>query len=213
MIKRFIQGVVLALLVVVLPSLGNIKILCAPHIWILMLLAVLASMFQPSYNPFTITSKSKDKGTGAQIIWSVYVTQLAAILEATYVRYPQSVKWDTIAVVALVAMIVGFGIRTWSVLTLGNLFTMHLDIQNDHTVIRKGPYKIVRHPSYLGAFIMYISTIIFFHSWYSLVVAVVILPVAFVRRIHYEDKLLKAELGEEYQLYCQQVKRVLPWLW
>ncbi|MCK5529374.1 MAG: isoprenylcysteine carboxylmethyltransferase family protein [Kiritimatiellae bacterium] len=178
-----------------------------------MLLAVLASMFQPSYNPFTITSKSKDKGTGAQIIWSVYVTQLAAILEATYVRYPQSVKWDTIAVVALVAMIVGFGIRTWSVLTLGNLFTMHLDIQNDHTVIRKGPYKIVRHPSYLGAFIMYISTIIFFHSWYSLVVAVVILPVAFVRRIHYEDKLLKAELGEEYQLYCQQVKRVLPWLW
>lgn len=213
MIKRLVQGIVIAILVVILPVLGNREILGAPHIWILILAGILASVFQPGYNPFTITAKPKDKGTGAQIIWSVYITQLAAILEAAYVRYPRSVQWDLTAIVALVAMATGLGLRTWAVLTLGNLFTMHIDIQKDHSIVSKGPFRIVRHPSYLGAFIMYVSTIVFFHAWFSLIAAALVLPFAFLRRIHYEEELLVGEFGEEYEAYRLQVKKILPGIW
>lgn len=213
MVKKLILGTSIAVLVVVLPVLGNTEILRAPHLWILILLGVLASIFQPSYNPFTITVKPKDKGTGAQIIWSVYLTQLVAILEATYLRYPRSVQWDLTASIAIGAAVLGLALRTWAVLTLGSLFTMHIDIQNNHSIVTRGPYKIVRHPSYLGAFIMYLATIIFLHAWFSVVIAALVLPFAFLRRIHYEEELLKGGFGEEYETYRQRVKRFLPGIW
>ena len=213
MIKRLVLGIVIAFLVVILPALGNIEILRAPHMWILIVLGILASIFQPGYNPFTITAKPRDKWTGAQIIWSVYLTQLIAILEATYLRYPRSVEWDLAATIALVIAVLGLALRTWAVLTLGSLFTMHIDVQQGHSLVRRGPYKVVRHPSYLGAFIMYMSTIVFLHSWFSLIAAVVMLPFAFLRRIHYEEGLLKEEFGEEYEAYRLKVKKILPGVW
>lgn len=213
MANRMIQGVVIAVLVFVLPATGNMEILRAPHIAIVLIFGILASVLQPEYNPFTITAKPRDRGTGAQIIWSVYITQLTAVLEAAYLRYPQSVRWDAAAILALVAMILGLSLRTWAVFALGNLFTMHISVQQDHAVIRKGPYQFVRHPSYLGAFILYVSTAGFLHAWFSAAAAAVILPFAFLRRIHYEEELLKEELGEAYASYCAEVKRILPGIW
>lgn len=213
MLKKLAQGIIISLFAVILPVLGNSAILRAGHLWIIFILALLASVFQPGYNPFTITMKPRDRWTGAQIIWSVYLTQLAAILEATYLRYPSSVQWDVVAAVGLVAAVLGLAFRTWSVLTLGNLFTMHLDIQEDHSIVQKGPYRLVRHPSYLGAFVMYMSTVVFLHAWFSLIAAVLVLPAAFIRRIHYEEELLKGEFGDEYELYSRQVKRIIPWIW
>ncbi len=213
MIKRLIKGTALSMLVMIVPALGNIQILKYPHLWILMVLGVLASVLQPEYNPFTITAKPKDGGTGAQIIWSVYLTQLFAILEAAYLGYPGSVRWDLVSTVALVMAILGLLFRTWSVWTLGVFFTMHIEVQDNQKIIRKGPYRYIRHPSYLGAFVLYISTIVFLHAWYALIVAVLVLPLAFVRRIQYEDKLLRGEFGQDYEEYCRQVKRVLPFIW
>lgn len=213
MIKSLILGICISVLVIILPVLGNTEILRAPHLWILILLGILASIFQPSYNPFTITVKPKDKGTGAQIIWSVYLTQLAAVLEVTYLRYPHSVQWDLTASIAVGAAVFGLALRTWAVLTLGSLFTMHIDIQKDHSIVTKGPFKIVRHPSYLGAFIMYVATIVFLHAWFSVIIAALVLPFAFLRRIYYEEELLKERFGEEYKAYRRQVKRFLPGIW
>ncbi len=213
MIRRMILGTVIGLFVVILPTLGNTEILRAPHLWILIIFGILSSIFQPSYNPFTIMIKPRDKWTGAQIIWSVYLTQLAAIMEATYLRYPRSVQWDLFAYIAFCTAILGLVLRTWAVLTLGNLFTMHIAIQDCHSIVRKGPYRIVRHPSYLGAFIMYMSTVVFLHAWYSSIFAALILLFAFLRRIHYEENLLKGEFGEEYKEYCLKTKKILPGIW
>jgi len=213
MVKRLVQGAAISSLVVILPVLGNAEALRLPQVWVLVTIGVLASVLQPSYGPLAIVSKPGDKGTGAQIVWSVYVTQLAAILEATYLRHPHSFEWDTVATIALIAMVLGLSLRTWAVVTLGCLFTMHISIQRDHTIVREGPYKIVRHPSYLGAFVLYASTTVFLHAWVSAVAAVVILSFAFVRRMHREEQVLKREFGASYESYCEEVHRILPGLW
>jgi protein-S-isoprenylcysteine O-methyltransferase Ste14 len=213
MIKKLLSGVAISSLIVILPVLGNPEILRAPHLWCLILLGIIASVYQPAYNPFTITAKPRDRGTGAQIIWAVYLTQLATILEATYLRYPRSVQWDVVASVALLAACAGLALRSWSVLILGPLFTMHIDVQDGHSLVRRGPYRIVRHPSYLGALVMYLSTIVLCHAWYSLMVAVLLYPVVFLRRIHYEEELLVAEFGDQYEAFRRDVKMILPALW
>lgn len=213
MIKRLISAIIITSAVVILPVLGNSEMIRSLHLWVLVIFGVLASILQPAYNPFTITFKPKDKGTGAQIIWSVYITQLAIIIESAYFRYPASVKWDAFSIAGVLLMACGLSLRTWAVLILGNLFTMHIDIQKKHTVITHGPYRIVRHPSYLGAYILYCSTAIFFHAWISAITTALILLMAFIRRIQYEENMLVNELGEDYITYSTKLKRLIPWFW
>jgi len=197
-ISKTIRGLVIIALVIIAPALGNLSILMTWHVIILVIFGISASMLQPDYNPFTIILSSKDRGTGAQIIWSVYITQFLTILESSYLRYPESVKWDLISIAGITGMIFGLLLRTWAVYSLGKRFTMHISIQKDHSLVTSGPYRFCKHPSYLGAFIMYMSTIVFFHAWYSLFAAAVILPSAFIRRIISEETMLKEKFGNEY---------------
>jgi protein-S-isoprenylcysteine O-methyltransferase len=213
MIKKFIQGLIASLLVVCVPVMWNTAMLQAPQLWILVLIGVLASLFQPEYNPFKRSPNTEDKGTANQIIWSVYLTQLSILIEAAYFRYPESIAWSTRTTFALILMVSGLAIRTWAVFTLGKYFTWHISTQEDQTIIKTGPYAFVRHPGYFGAFLTYASTALFLKAWFSFVLSLFILLFAFLRRIHYEEKKLKLELGNQYDSYCKSVKRLIPGIW
>jgi protein-S-isoprenylcysteine O-methyltransferase len=208
-----LQGMAVSLIVVILPCAGNPDFLKTPQAWILVATGIIASLFQPVYNPFRKAPDSRDRGTASQIIWSIYLTQLAVILEASYVRYPESVLWNTSTTVSFLLIIAGLFIRTWAVFTLGKFFTWHIASGKDQTVIVTGPYAYIRHPGYSGAFLTYASTAIFLHSWYSLIPSSIILWMAFVRRIRHEENELKEKIGEPYTNYCLKVKRLIPFIW
>lgn len=213
MVKKIIKGLIVSLLIVIIPVIGNIAMLNSPKLWIMISVGIVASIFQPDYNPFRKSPNNKDKGTAKQIIWSIYITQVCVLIEAAYFRYPESVYWSSFTYVALIFMAAGLAIRSWGVFTLGKYFTWHISTQENQTVIKTGPYAFVRHPGYLGAFITYISTAIFFNAWFSLILSLIILPFAFLRRIHYEEQELKSELGSAYENYCKKVKRFIPIIW
>jgi protein-S-isoprenylcysteine O-methyltransferase len=213
MLKRFILGIFASFIIVILPTVGNPAILTYPQLWIVVGVGFLGSILQPVYKMTVDLKNNYDRGSEAQIIWSVYISQLAVICEATYYRYPASIEWNLLTSIALCVIIIGLLIRTWSVQTLGKYFTMHLAVQQNQQVIKSGPYKYVRHPSYLGAFLMYVGIPIFLHAWFSLFFTVIILSIAWGRRICYEEKMLIDTFGEEYESYCHSVKRVIPGIW
>lgn len=212
-VPKLAQGLAASAFVTILPVAGNPSILTVPQVWLLFTVGVLATLLQPRYNPFGRSPDAKDRGTAKQIVWSVYVTQVAVLVEAAYFRYPASVAWDWITTAALVLISSGLWIRTWGVITLGRYFTWHITAEKQQTVVRSGPYRFVRHPGYLGAFLTYSSTAVFFHAWIALVPAAVILLLAFLRRIHYEEKELRAALGGDYESYCRSVHRFVPGIW
>jgi protein-S-isoprenylcysteine O-methyltransferase len=211
--KKFIQGLIVSSLIVSVPVIWNTAMLRVPHLWIMVLIGVLASLFQPGYNPFKRSPNTEDKGTANQIIWSIYLTQLSVLIEAAYFRYPESISWNTLTTFALILMVSGLAIRTWAVFTLGRYFTWHISTQEDQTIIKTGPYAFVRHPGYFGAFLTYTSTALFLKAWFSLILSVIILLFAFLRRIHYEEKKLKLNLGIQYDSYCNNIKKFIPGIW
>ena len=213
MLRKFMQGLIVSLLIVCTPVLWNTAMLRAPHLWILVIIGVLASLFQPEYNPFKRSRNTADKGTANQIIWSIYFTQLAVLIEAAYFRYPESLSWSTLTTFALILMLAGLAIRTWAVFTLGRYFTWHISTNEDQVIIKTGPYAFVRHPGYFGAFLTYTSTALFLKTWFSLFLSLILLSFAFLRRIHYEEKKLKLTFGKQYDSYCGSVKRFLPGVW
>ena len=70
-------------------------------------------------------------------------------------------------------MLLGFGLRIWSVVTLGASFRTTVETHPDQHVVRSGPYRLVRHPSYSGLILMCFGYGIAVQNWLSLAFTVV----------------------------------------
>jgi protein-S-isoprenylcysteine O-methyltransferase Ste14 len=121
---------------------------------------------------------------------------------------PGGVWWPLIAGIAL--MMVGAGLRIWSVATLGRYFKLMVVIQDDHRVIDRGPYRHVRHPAYLGTCIYIVGLGLVASDWVALGVLLIPFTALFVMRIQVEERALLQALGGEYTLYMQRTARLVP---
>jgi protein-S-isoprenylcysteine O-methyltransferase Ste14 len=84
--------------------------------------------------------------------------------------------------------------------------------ERGQTVISTGPYRIVRHPLYLGALFYAAATSLVLGSWWGLV-TVPLLAFAFAVRIGIEEKTLREGL-EGYDDYARRVRwRLIPFVW
>jgi protein-S-isoprenylcysteine O-methyltransferase Ste14 len=78
-------------------------------------------------------------------------------------------------------------------------------------LIANGPYRSIRHPRYLGGIIYAFGLSLLFRSWIGIVASVVSLGV-FWFRIRDEEILMHQEFGQEWEAYCQQSWRLIPFL-
>jgi protein-S-isoprenylcysteine O-methyltransferase len=182
-----------------------------PHVtqlWMVVSVSILANMLQPSYRPFEGSRTPEDRGTAAQILWTVYLTQAAALLEFVW-RARLALPFDLIAWLAFSAMIAGLALRTWAVALLGPWFTWNVTMQAGQQLVSRGPYRLVRHPSYLGALITFVAGCVLLRSWVSASVSTFALTLAFLRRIRYEEALLSRSLAG-YDAYVSGTGKLLP---
>ncbi len=113
----------------------------------------------------------------------------------------------------LAVVIAGAGLRIWSILTLGRLFTFVVTIQSDHQLVDRGPYRFLRHPSYTGGLIALAGTGIALDNWLS-VATLLLIPLAGVLiRIHFEETRLRDGLGQSYHDYEARTWRLIPHVW
>ena len=108
----------------------------------------------------------------------------------------------------------GIIMRRWAMGTLGNLFTHLLTIQKGHKVIAKGPYGVVRHPSYLGGILIILGFGIAMANPISLALCIIIPIIAYSIRVNKEEAVLISNLGSEYKRYMGKVHyKIIPWIW
>ncbi|MAA79361.1 MAG: hypothetical protein CL916_08880 [Deltaproteobacteria bacterium] len=191
---------------------GPIDLRLMPHFYLLFVIGSLGIVLQPGFSSFDLGT-SKDRGTAAQIVWSIQFSQIAAVLESVTIRYPEAFDWNLINSVALICMIIGLLIRTAAVIHLGKAFTWHIAPEEANTLITNGIYRFCRHPSYLGAFFLYMGAILFLHAYYAAICALVLFMIAFSRRIKWEEIALKEYFGTEYDEYASRVGRFSPFRW
>ena len=82
----------------------------------------------------------------------------------------------------------------------------------DHStgLVTTGPYRLVRHPIYLGLIVLALGQALAFSNWFAgLIVLVGIVP-TFVWRAGAEETLLSCTFGERYALYRRRTKMILP---
>jgi protein-S-isoprenylcysteine O-methyltransferase Ste14 len=114
---------------------------------------------------------------------------------------------------ALPLMWLGIGFRLWAIHTLGRFFRGVVHVQADHEVIRRGPYRLVRHPSYAGALVAVVGLGLTFQNWAALILYVACGTVGVLYRIRVEERVLLAELGDAYRDYAATTARLVPHVW
>jgi protein-S-isoprenylcysteine O-methyltransferase Ste14 len=89
---------------------------------------------------------------------------------------------------------------------------VRIQAERAHRVVTSGPYRIVRHPGYLGAIVGGLSVPLILGSWWTYA------PVGgnallFIIRTALEDRTLRKEL-EGYEAYTRETRyRLFPGIW
>ena len=118
-----------------------------------------------------------------------------------------------IHILGIVIVISGSLLFTWAMVSNRFFSTMvRIQDERDHKVAAEGPYKIVRHPGYIGFILMVLATPLVLGSFYALSMSV-ISSILFVIRTALEDKTLHEEL-KGYKEYAKCVTyRLVPIIW
>ena len=114
---------------------------------------------------------------------------------------------------ALIVFVLGMGLFDWAMLS-NRFFSGTVRIQEDrgHTVVADGPYRVVRHPGYVGMIVMFVLPPLVLGSLWALIPAG-LAALATVIRTALEDKTLQVELPG-YAEYAQRTRyRLLPRVW
>jgi protein-S-isoprenylcysteine O-methyltransferase len=170
--------------------------------------------------------KSRGESTDRGSTIALSLATLAPVLGFVVASYPSHVRdgmpawvfepalpvmpetaWIAIGIGAL-----GLLLRLWSVLTLRHRYTRTLLIQDDHQVERGGPYRFVRHPGYLGSLLTLNGIAAASGSLPILVASLISTIAGYVYRVHVEDKMLVAAMGEPYERYRREVGALLPFV-
>jgi len=113
----------------------------------------------------------------------------------------------------IVIMILGCILAAWAIYS-NKFFYGFLRIaeKEGHLVCTSGAYKIVRHPSYLGGFLIELATPLILNSVWAFIPAV-LTAFAVLIRTKLEDDALTNNL-KGYQSYALKVRyRLLPFVW
>jgi protein-S-isoprenylcysteine O-methyltransferase Ste14 len=109
-------------------------------------------------------------------------------------------------------MVFGIFLRQWSIALLGGFFSALVSVQEGQTIIRKGPYRYVRHPSYTGGIMIMTGIGVALLSWGAVLVLLLASCGVYGYRIHIEEKALVAKFGDEYRAYMNETKMLIPFL-
>jgi protein-S-isoprenylcysteine O-methyltransferase len=79
-------------------------------------------------------------------------------------------------------------------------------------LVTTGPYRLVRHPIYLGFVLLALGHALAFSSWLACLILLVGIVPTFAWRARAEETLLSRTFGERYALYRRQTKMIIPHL-
>jgi protein-S-isoprenylcysteine O-methyltransferase Ste14 len=115
--------------------------------------------------------------------------------------------------IGLSMMLLGLALRVWSMSVLGTYYSRTLRVSQAQTIVSQGPYRVIRHPGYLGTIVVWIGFSLALSNWIATLVVTAAMFGVYAYRIRTEEAMLLTQFGEAYQAYSQGTWRLLPFLY
>jgi len=154
-----------------------------------------------------------EKRTKQKIVQALAAVAFMALMAFPAVDY--RLGWSQVStysnVVGLILVALGF-LLVFLVFKTNSYTAATIEVEKKQRVISTGPYALVRHPMYAGAFVLLTGIPIALGSWWALLMLLPIMG-ATVWRLLDEEKYLAQNL-QGYTTYCKKVQyRLVPFIW
>lgn len=211
--KRLLSVCIFLLMGFVLPLLPKLYLLVSTKILLLLLACTLIVLTQP---PIDWREAHDKQNTDRKSVWVILILSLLSItgsvIEWAYWRDSPS-KIGTLNIVGGFMLLSGIVLRLWAIRTLGLFFRAVVQIVEEQALIKKGPYRDIRHPSYLGAYLSFIGMTIWLGAWISVWAVITLMGAAYFYRIQIEEQTLSRHFGTAYHQYKKYSWRMIPGIW
>jgi protein-S-isoprenylcysteine O-methyltransferase len=160
----------------------------------------------------TKTEPTKDAGTLKLVLIAAY----SSLFVALYLAISDDgvfVRQSPAGVTGLAMILFGMAIRFWSIATLRHFFTVNVTLRDDHRLIRVGPYRLLRHPSYTGALLEFYGFALAVENLWAALIVVIPITYAFFVRMRVEEGVLRAAFPEDYPAYERETRRLVPFIY
>ena len=158
---------------------------------------------------------SRNADLGSEVVFRLgFLTGILTLPLATAVAPGARVPWpEAVLVVGVVVAWLGLILRWWSFRTLGRYFTLVLRTSPDQDVVDRGPYRVLRHPSYTGLLMVVLGCALMVGNWVGLLVCCAWVGAAMAYRIRVEERALTEALGAAYLDFAATRARLVPFVW
>ena len=121
--------------------------------------------------------------------------------------------WKAVFALGIAAWLGGIVFRMYSIRILGRFFTTDVAIAKGHRIVEQGPYRWLRHPSYLGGLLAQVGFGMTMTNWLAMLLPVCCLAAAYAYRIPIEEQALVRGLGSDYSDYMRRTWRLIPFVY
>ncbi len=211
--RKMMLALVSNALMILLPLAGKPMLMLNYKILIIISGSIFMWFTQPAFTKEDTNDKrDSDKFSVLLILAMSFVSVISPVVHWSYfMQEHNAFTWFSVMGIAMI--VTGLLFRAWAVKTLGEFFTPTVQIKQTHQLITAGPYSIVRHPSYTGAFLSIIGGAVLLESWLGFTIACLAMIIAYYVRISIEEAELSAHFGNRYKVYKHTTKRIIPFVW
>ncbi len=125
----------------------------------------------------------------------------------TWAYIPYNFMVNIVGIALLIAVTALFW---WTSIALGINYHGPMKLHPDHALVTDGPYRFIRHPTYLAFPLFHISLFLLTNNYVLLLAGLIMSLYTNHRRIQVEEKLLIERFGDDYINYTKKAGRYFP---
>jgi protein-S-isoprenylcysteine O-methyltransferase Ste14 len=118
---------------------------------------------------------------------------------------------DAILAAAAILCVCGLGLCLWARAVLGRNWSGTVTLKENHELIVRGPYRLVRHPIYTALMAMLIATWME-QSHIAGMIGLLLTFISFWIKLGQEEEVMQQQFPRQYADYQERVKRIIPFV-
>jgi protein-S-isoprenylcysteine O-methyltransferase Ste14 len=158
---------------------------------------------------------ASDRGSTSLVGIAFFICWLA-LLAAPVLNYVQLGAITPVGLVGWLGLVVaclGFALRFWAVRTLGRFYTRTLRLSANQPIVREGPYRLIRHPGYLGDILLFLGAALAATNWIAFALVLIVIGTAYYYRIRAEETMLLGAGNADYNIYRAHTWKLIPFIY